>query len=141
MVMGIIILRRRYDIWKYISVIMITFGIILCTIVSGSKVEKIKATEAAAAELDAKTEAMGFSVFFWWTLGITLLTVALFLSARMGIYQEVLYKRYGKHPNEALFYTVSLTLRTSVWCKTGCIANSGISIFIVLHLLFCYNAK
>lgn len=26
----------------------------------------------------------------------------------MGIYQEVLYKRYGKHPREALFYTVIL---------------------------------
>lgn len=108
--MGIIILRKRYDIWKYTSVIMITFGIILCTIASGSKVEKIKATEAAAAEIEAKTEAMGFSVFFWWALGITLLTVALFLSARMGIYQEVLYKRYGKYPNEALFYTHLLPL-------------------------------
>lgn len=91
---------------------MITGGIILCTIVSGSKVEKIKATEAAAADLEAKTEAMGFSVFFWWTLGIALLTTALFLSARMGIYQEVLYKRYGKFPQEALFYTVSEPLTT-----------------------------
>ncbi|XP_063697128.1 UDP-xylose and UDP-N-acetylglucosamine transporter [Culicoides brevitarsis] len=110
MVMGIIILRKRYDIWKYISVGMITLGIILCTIVSGSKVEKITPTEAAAAELDAKNEALGFSAFFWWTLGITLLTVALFLSARMGIYQETLYKRYGKHPDEALFYTHLLPL-------------------------------
>lgn len=107
MVMGFVILKRRYDFWKYLSVLMITAGIVLCTIVSGSKVEKIKATEAAAAELDAKSDALGFSVFFWWSLGITLLTVALFLSARMGIYQETLYKRYGKHPDEALFYTVS----------------------------------
>lgn len=40
-------------------------------------------------------------------MGIALLTVALFISARMGIYQEVLYKRYGKHPREALYVTVS----------------------------------
>lgn len=40
-------------------------------------------------------------------LGITCLTVALFISARMGIYQETLYKKHGKHPQEALFYTVS----------------------------------
>jgi len=45
-----------------------------------------------------------FSLFF---TGILLLTVALFVSARMGIYQEVLYGRYGKHPREALYYTVS----------------------------------
>lgn len=38
--------------------------------------------------------------------GIILLTVALFVSARMGIYQEVLYKTHGKHPQEALYYTV-----------------------------------
>lgn len=40
-------------------------------------------------------------------MGITLLTVALFVSARMGIYQEVLYRTHGKHPQEALYYTVS----------------------------------
>ena len=43
-----------------------------------------------------------------WLGGIALLTFALFLSARMGIYQECLYARYGKHPWEALFYIVSL---------------------------------
>ena len=37
-----------------------------------------------------------------------MLTFGLFLSARMGIYQEVLYKEHGKHPREALFYSVSL---------------------------------
>ncbi|CAG2053229.1 unnamed protein product, partial [Timema podura] len=49
-------------------------------------------------------------VYFWWVLGIVLLTVALFVSARMGIYQEVLYAKYGKHPREALFYTHLLPL-------------------------------
>ena len=39
--------------------------------------------------------------------GIALLTFALFTSARMGIMQEVLYGKYGKHPREALFFTVS----------------------------------
>lgn len=39
--------------------------------------------------------------------GITCLTIALFISARMGIYQETLYQKHGKHPQEALFYTVS----------------------------------
>jgi len=46
-----------------------------------------------------------FSLFFF--TGILLLTFALFVSARMGIYQEVLYGRYGKHPRESLYYTVS----------------------------------
>lgn len=29
------------------------------------------------------------------------------MSARMGIFQETLYKRFGKHSKEALFYNVS----------------------------------
>lgn len=43
-------------------------------------------------------------------MGILLLTMALFVSAGMGIYQEQLYKRYGKHPFEALYYTHLLPL-------------------------------
>lgn len=97
MIMGIIILRKQYDFSKYLSVFMITIGIVLCTIVSGSNVE--------STQKNPHADETGFSVFFWWTLGITLLTVALFISARMGIYQETLYKRYGKYPDEALFYT------------------------------------
>lgn len=36
--MGIIILRRRYAISKYLAVLMITVGILICTIVSGSDI-------------------------------------------------------------------------------------------------------
>lgn len=36
-----------------------------------------------------------------------MLTFALLMSARMGIFQETLYKEYGKHSKEALFYNVS----------------------------------
>uniref|UniRef100_A0A1B0FY82 Sugar phosphate transporter domain-containing protein n=1 Tax=Phlebotomus papatasi TaxID=29031 RepID=A0A1B0FY82_PHLPP len=68
----------------------------------------MKESKSAAKEVEEETDPA--SVFFWWTLGITLLTVALFISARMGIYQEVLYKRYGKHPREALYYTHLLPL-------------------------------
>ena len=35
-----------------------------------------------------------------------MLSVALLLSAGMGIIQEKLYKKYGKHPDEALYYNV-----------------------------------
>lgn len=42
--------------------------------------------------------------------GISMLTFALFMSARMGIYQETVYSKYGKHPAEALFYNVQVIL-------------------------------
>ncbi|KAF4532658.1 hypothetical protein B566_EDAN009841 [Ephemera danica] len=96
MIMGVIILKKRYTISKYVSVLMITFGIVLCTFVSG---KEVKATGPSPPPSSPSED------LFWWTLGIALLTIALFVSARMGIYQEVLYGRYGKHPKEALFYT------------------------------------
>lgn len=36
--MGIIILQRRYALSKYLAVLMITIGILICTIVSGSDI-------------------------------------------------------------------------------------------------------
>lgn len=110
MIMGILILKKRYDFSKYVSVFMITLGIILCTIVSGTEVKDTSNPDLKKFK-ENPDEVDQFSVFFWWTLGITLLTIALFLSARMGLYQEVLYKRYGKHPREALFYTVGILFR------------------------------
>lgn len=38
--------------------------------------------------------------------GIGMLLFALFMSARLGIFQETLYSTYGKHPREAMFYSV-----------------------------------
>lgn len=48
--------------------------------------------------------------FFWWVIGIVILTSALLLSARMGIYQESIGKRYGKHPEEAMYYSVRIII-------------------------------
>lgn len=38
MVMGMILLGKRYPLSKYISVLLITCGIILCTVISGSEI-------------------------------------------------------------------------------------------------------
>lgn len=46
--------------------------------------------------------------------GIAMLTFALLMSARMGIFQEKLYKQYGKHSKEALFYNVSFPLPATI---------------------------
>ncbi len=45
-------------------------------------------------------------VLHFFLAGIAMLTFALFMSARMSIYQEQVYAKYGKHPAEALFYNV-----------------------------------
>jgi len=40
--------------------------------------------------------------------GIGLLTFSLLMSARLGVYQETLYRQYGKQSREAMFYNVRL---------------------------------
>merc|ERR1711988_172175 len=85
---------KRYTTTKYLSVLMITAGILVCTIMSA------KAPQTSSQDEDV----------LWLAVGIFLLTFAPFLSARMGIYQEVIYGKYGKHPKEALFYTHALPL-------------------------------
>lgn len=100
MVLGILILKKQYNFFKYVSVAMISFGICACTFAS--------AKQFGDEILDSSSSTMMDAI--WWGVGIFLLTFALFMSARMGIMQEVLYKKYGKHPREALFFTHALPL-------------------------------
>lgn len=97
MILGVILLDKRYSLSKYASVLMISCGIGLCTIMS-AKNNKVENSEGS--DLDN----------YWLMVGIGLLTFALFMSARMGIYQEVIYKQHGKHPREAMFFLHALPL-------------------------------
>nr|XP_045367141.1 UDP-xylose and UDP-N-acetylglucosamine transporter [Camelus bactrianus] len=97
MILGIIILKKRYSIFKYTSIALVSVGIFICTFMSAKQVT----SESSSSEND------GFQAFAWWLLGIGALTFALLMSARMGIFQETLYKQFGKHSKEALFYNVS----------------------------------
>ncbi|XP_030681693.1 UDP-xylose and UDP-N-acetylglucosamine transporter isoform X2 [Nomascus leucogenys] len=100
MILGIIILKKRYSVFKYTSIALVSVGIFICTFMSAKQVT----SQSSLSEND------GFQAFVWWLLGIGALTFALLMSARMGIFQETLYKRFGKHSKEALFYNHALPL-------------------------------
>lgn len=104
LVLGVIILKRRYKLSKYVSVLMISIGIATATIASAGEV---KGGNDAVSGEDVEGEV---NDYIRWSIGLALLTFALFLSARMGIYQETVYAKYGKHPDEALFYNHALPL-------------------------------
>ncbi|XP_022107262.1 UDP-xylose and UDP-N-acetylglucosamine transporter-like isoform X2 [Acanthaster planci] len=105
MVLGVILLKKKYPAYKYLSILMITVGICTCTIMSAKTGNKKQGNEAT--ELEGPMTAYDVGML---TVGILMLTLALFMSARMGIYQETLYQEYGKHPREALFYSHALPL-------------------------------
>ncbi|XP_014247241.1 UDP-xylose and UDP-N-acetylglucosamine transporter-like [Cimex lectularius] len=97
MLMTILILRRKYALSKYLSVGLITSGVILSTLASGKEMKDADKTVEDGS-------------FFLWLLGIGLLIFGLLISALLGIFQEQLFKHYGKHPYEALFYTHLLSI-------------------------------
>ncbi|XP_008299696.1 UDP-xylose and UDP-N-acetylglucosamine transporter [Stegastes partitus] len=100
MILGIIILKKRYSASKYLSIALVSAGIFICTIMSAKQVN-------VSSE---GSDDQGFYAFMHWLIGIAMLTFALLMSARMGIFQETLYKQYGKHSKEALFYNHCLPL-------------------------------
>ncbi|EDV91457.1 UDP-xylose and UDP-N-acetylglucosamine transporter [Drosophila grimshawi] len=100
MCLGTIILKRQYRLKQYISVCMITMGIFICTYFSSRDVENV----VDVANTDATSN------IFWWSVGVVLLVLALFISSYMGITQELLYRRHGKYAREALYYTHLLPL-------------------------------
>ncbi|XP_043287558.1 UDP-xylose and UDP-N-acetylglucosamine transporter-like isoform X2 [Venturia canescens] len=104
MIAGIIIMKKKYESSKYVSVALITVGILLCTFVSGKNVEHLQSI-TKPLELTTPLED-----FYRWMIGISLLTLGLFTLAGTGLYQETLTANYGKHPKESLFYVHVLAL-------------------------------
>ncbi|NXD23249.1 S35B4 protein, partial [Spelaeornis formosus] len=100
MALGVVILKKRYSVSKYTSIALVSLGIFTCTFMSAKQV----ASDSSLNQED------GPQAFLWWLLGIAALTFALLMSARMGIFQEMLYQKFGKHSKEALFYNHALPL-------------------------------
>uniref|UniRef100_A0A8C9XEH5 Solute carrier family 35 member B4 n=1 Tax=Sander lucioperca TaxID=283035 RepID=A0A8C9XEH5_SANLU len=101
MILGIIILKKRYSASKYLSVALISAGIFICTIMSARQMNVG----------NEGSEEQGFYALMHWLIGeYWHVDLALLMSARMGIFQETLYKQYGKHSKEALFYNHCLPL-------------------------------
>ncbi|KAL1492348.1 hypothetical protein ABEB36_010608 [Hypothenemus hampei] len=134
LIMGVFILKKKYSWDKYVSVFMITAGIIICTFYSSQEVGNKQNCKDCGNQHTPEDildqEVIDAADFFWWLIGIVLLTGALLLSARMGIYQETLYKIHGKHPEEALYYTHLYSLpgfllySSSIWQHAQLASNS-----------------
>uniref|UniRef100_K1QXP1 UDP-xylose and UDP-N-acetylglucosamine transporter n=1 Tax=Magallana gigas TaxID=29159 RepID=K1QXP1_MAGGI len=110
LLLGVLILKKKYSKAKYVSVMLVTMGIAMCTIASANQEVKHVHDDKEPSK-DPETEAQNvFNDLLLWTLGLLMLTVALFLTAGMGIIQEKTYSEFGKHPKESLFYNHFLPL-------------------------------
>ncbi|KAI8148338.1 UAA transporter [Fennellomyces sp. T-0311] len=93
MVMGALILGKRYPKGQIIGVGLVTIGVVWATLDN--------------ATMPTQQDQAGTGEFL---IGIAILVVGMVLSAGMGLIQEVTYKKYGKQWREGLFYTHFLAL-------------------------------
>lgn len=106
----------RYSLDQVIGVLLVTGGVIWATLDNASSQVSVSCTQflffySLFLLCYLKREEGNTTEFF---TGILLLTIAMVLSAGMGLFQEVTYKKYGKQWREGLFYTVSQEVWTSV---------------------------
>lgn len=84
---------KRYTIKQTLSVIVLTAGVIIATLASSPS---------------GKSTTEGTALQF--TMGVSMLAVAAILSSVQGLVSEKIYRSYGKHWRESLFYTHALGL-------------------------------
>lgn len=63
MILGVIILKKKYNLREYLSIVMITVGIFICTYFSSDQV--VKQTSLT----DSQTKQNDLSEHFWWLVG------------------------------------------------------------------------
>ena len=107
MILGIVILKKKYSVREYAAITMISVGICLCTIASSNDYKKLPHSVKSNLSDESSNAEADLKEFIYWMIGLAMLTLGLILSAGMGLVQETLYKKYGKHPYEALYYNVS----------------------------------
>lgn len=91
------------DVHQFAGVI-ITVGIVLATLSAPRRppTKSAKSLTATTSQSEYLSEKQQYIA------GIGLLSLALFLSAWLGIWQERTYRQYGKQWREGLFYSVGI---------------------------------
>ncbi|KAI9495005.1 UAA transporter [Zychaea mexicana] len=111
MVMGAVILGKRYPKGQVIGVGLVTMGVVWATLDNANPSAKGGEDQADTGEF---------------LIGITILVIGMILSAGMGLIQEVTYKKYGKQWREGLFYTHFLALPMFVFFYKDLMENVAV---------------
>lgn len=72
MILGVIILKKRYNVREYLSILMITIGIFICTYVSAEHVHSQKPDKT---EHTSQHDEQPLSEHFWWVIGKSLISL------------------------------------------------------------------
>lgn len=120
MLTGYFLARKRYSFGQVIAGVVITVGIVLATVSAPRPPRSPASSASKAPQTDDK-----LSESLQYALGIAMLSLALFLSAWLGLWQERTYRRYGNQWREALFYTVSRSISSKLTNSTSSLSLSS----------------
>ncbi|WVQ66138.1 uncharacterized protein L199_004316 [Kwoniella botswanensis] len=113
MLVGSIFGKRRYSFGQILAALLITSGITLATISAPRPPRPPRIQESPSSPTINTSHASHHS---WipdhleYFAGVGLLTLAMIISAFLGLWQEQTYRIYGKEWKEALFYGHALSL-------------------------------
>ena len=116
MVLGMILMKKRYSKSQIFAVTIVTIGVIY-------------ATTSAKASSPQKSKPQDFTANAGdYAIGVFMLTVALVISSLMGLLQEATYQKYGAEWREGLFYSVSE--RRLVYLNIYCLLYDGFLLWL-----------
>jgi UDP-xylose/UDP-N-acetylglucosamine transporter B4 len=111
------LLLLRYSTGQVLAVILVTVGVIWATMATTNVESKVWSLRELKTFMNCLTNNYKLqkdsSASSNFSLGIAILSIAMVLSACLGLLQEVTYRKYGKAWREGLFYTVSYRW----WCN------------------------
>ncbi|WWC65747.1 uncharacterized protein I303_108369 [Kwoniella dejecticola CBS 10117] len=109
MLVGRVFGKRSYSYGQVLSALLITSGIVIATI-SAPKPPRPPRTQADPSHPPIGSTTSWLPEHLQFFAGVGLLTLAMILSAFLGLWQEQTYNKYGKQWREALFYGHALSL-------------------------------
>ncbi|KAF9438543.1 golgi uridine diphosphate-N- acetylglucosamine transporter [Entomortierella beljakovae] len=98
MVLGMILMNKRYSKAQIFAVVIVSIGVVIATTSANSGSPK----NSSKPQSDVNPRD--------YAIGVSMLTVALIISSLMGLLQESTYKTFGSEWREGLFYSHFLAL-------------------------------
>ncbi|KAG0043515.1 golgi uridine diphosphate-N- acetylglucosamine transporter [Gryganskiella cystojenkinii] len=104
MVLGMLLMKKRYSASQIFAVIVVTVGVIYAT---SSAKANTSPSKPATPGSGSGTEAVSTGDY---AIGVFMLSIAMIVSSLMGLLQESTYQTYGSEWREGLFYSHFMAL-------------------------------
>ncbi|CEO97195.1 Sugar phosphate transporter domain-containing protein [Plasmodiophora brassicae] len=103
LLLGLTVFGKSYSMRQTLSCLMITAGVLLATFADSSARSSAPCCDNEGRQ--TTDNAADDGTLATWMFGVSLLVISLVLSAVLGHCQEWGYRKYGRHPQENMFYS------------------------------------